>query len=79
MRYDQVGQKIGISGMKKWDELVWRSDETIDANYFRAFAFFPSLIQCDLEHCVKECVMRKLQHALVGMIYIGSPSINLLV
>ena len=36
MRYDQIGQKIRVSEMRKWDELVWRSDETIDANHFWA-------------------------------------------
>ena len=55
LRYDQVGQKIKISGLRKWDEIVWISDETVDANHFWASTFCPSLIQCDLERCVKEC------------------------
>ena len=54
LRYDQVGQKIRINGLRKWDELVWRSNEIVDANHFWASRFCLSLIQCDLEHCVKE-------------------------
>ena len=54
LRYDQVGQKIRVSGMRKWNELVWKCDETIDANNFLASTFCPSLILYDLEHCVND-------------------------
>lgn len=36
MKYDQSGQKIKVSRMRKWDKLVWRSGEFIDANHFWA-------------------------------------------
>ena len=44
--------------MRKWDALVCKSGETVDVNHFLASKFCPSLIQCDLERCIKEYLIK---------------------
>ena len=51
---DQVGQKIKVSEMIKWDKLWCECDKRVGTHHFWASTFCPSLIQCDYEHYVKE-------------------------
>lgn len=62
-KYGQSSQKIKVSRMRKWDKLVWRSDEVVDANHFLASTatlsfemlfWLPSLqLNCLLYKCAR--------------------------
>lgn len=51
---DQVGQKIKFGERRKWDKLGCKGDKRVGTNHFLVSTYFPSLIQCNYEHCIKE-------------------------